>query len=121
MLYRIRLFVKSLSSNGYSAMHVLHLPKTLLAFFWHFLKKHWVMLLFIQLFSFAWSLDHTLWPYVIMTLIDTITNFTGDKAEVWHALSVPIIMGLSLWITVEISFRLSGILSTFLFPRMEAN
>lgn len=102
-------------------MQTLHLPKTLLAFFWHFLKGHWVKLLFIQLFSFAWSLDHTLWPYVIMTLVDTITNFTGDKANVWHALSVPILMGISLWITVEISFRLSGFLSASLFPRLEAN
>jgi len=97
------------------------LPKTLLAFFWHFLKKYWKWLLIIQIFSFAWSLDHTLWPYVIMTLIDTITNFTGDKAEVWHALSKPIIMGLTLWITVEISFRVSGIMSIYVFPRLEAD
>lgn len=102
-------------------MQTLHLPKTLFAFFWYFLKKHWVMLLFIQLFSFAWSLDHTLWPYVIMTLIDTITNFMGDRAESWHALSVPILMGIILWVTVEISFRLAGFLSVSLFPRLEAN
>lgn len=102
-------------------MRDLPLPKTLLAFFWHFLKKHWVILLMIQIFSFAWSLDHTLWPYVIMKLIDAITHFAGDKADAWHALSVPIIMGLILWITVEISFRLSGILSVHLFPRLEAD
>jgi len=97
------------------------LPKTLLAFFWHFMKKYWIVLLLIQIFSFAWSIDHTLWPYVIMTLIDTITNFAGDKSEVWVALSTPIIMGLTLWITVEVFFRLSGILSAFVFPRLEAD
>lgn len=97
------------------------LPKTLFAFFWHFLKEHWILLLLIQIFSFAWSLDHTLWPYVIMTLIDTITAFAGDRANAWHALSVPIIMGLSLWITVEVFFRLAGILSAKVFPRLEAN
>ncbi len=97
------------------------LPKTLMSFFWHFLKKYWKWLLFIQFFSFAWSLDHTLWPYVIMTLIDTITNFAGDKAEMWQMLRTPIIMGLSLWITVEISFRLAGILSSYVFPRLEAD
>lgn len=97
------------------------LPKTLISFFWHFLKKEWKLLLLIQIFSFAWSLDHTLWPYVIMVLIDTITNFAGDKAEAWHALSTPIIMGLSLWITVEIFFRFSGILSAYVFPRLEAD
>ncbi len=101
-------------------MHIPHLPKTLFAFFWHFLKKQWKWLLLIQIFSFAWSLDHTLWPYVIMLLIDTITNFTGDKAEIWHALRTPIIMGITLWITVELSYRLSGIMSAKVFPRIEA-
>lgn len=98
-----------------------YLPKTLAAFFWHFLKKEWKWLFLIQIFSFAWSLDHTLWPYVIMTLIDTITNFAGDKADAWHALSKPIIMGLCLWLTVEIFFRFSGIISAKVFPRLEAD
>lgn len=98
-----------------------YLPKTLFAFFWHFLKKQWKSLLLIQIFSFAWSLDHTLWPFVFMVLIDTITNFAGDKAEVWQALSTPIIMGLSLWISVEVFFRLAGILSARIFPRLEAD
>lgn len=102
-------------------MHTTQLPKTLPAFFWHFLKSQWKVLLFIQIFSFAWSLDHTIWPYVIMTLIDTITNYAGDKAGVWHALSKPIIMGMSLWITVEVFFRLSGILSARVFPKIEAD
>jgi len=102
-------------------MDPISLPKTLFSFITHFLKKWWVWILFIQLFSFAWSLDHTIWPYVIMTLIDVITNYAGDKAHVWQALSVPIIMGAVLWITVEISFRLGGILSAYVFPRLEAD
>ncbi|MFI0434785.1 MAG: ABC transporter ATP-binding protein [Parachlamydiaceae bacterium] len=96
------------------------LPKTLLPFFWHFLRKHWALLLLVQFFSFAWAFDHTLWPYVMMTLIDTITHFTGDKADAWYALKIPMIMGISLWIVIELFFRLSGILSTYLFPRIEA-
>lgn len=102
-------------------MHSTPLPKTLFAFFWFFLKKQWKWLLFIQLFSFAWSLDHTLWPYVIMTLIDTITNFTGTSGEVWQALAKPIIMGVSLWLTVEISFRLGGFLTAYIIPKIEAD
>lgn len=99
----------------------LSLPKTLFAFFWHFLRKQWKWLLIIQIFSFAWSIDHTFWPYIIMKLIDTITHFTGTQSEAWQALSAPIIMGLGLWISVEISYRLSGILSAYLFPRLEAD
>ncbi|WP_075883390.1 ABC transporter ATP-binding protein [Candidatus Protochlamydia sp. W-9] len=97
------------------------LPKTFPAFFWFFLKKQWKWLLFAQIFSFAWSLDHTLWPYVIMTLIDTITNFAGPQAEVWHALAKPIIMGISLWLGVEISFRLAGFIIAYIVPKIEAD
>ena len=98
------------------------IPKTLPSFFFHFLKKHWLILLLVQFFSFAWSIDHTLWPYVIMVLIDTITNFTGSgQSEAWHALARPISMGISLWITIEIFFRLSGILGMRMFPKIEAS
>src|SRR5665647_1428416 len=97
------------------------LPKKLGSFFWHFLKKQWVWLLLAQLFAFAWSLDHTLWPYVIMLLIDGITNYVGDRADMWHVLATPILLGIGLWLTVEISFRISGILLAYIIPRMEAN
>lgn len=96
------------------------LPKTLSAFFWHFLKKQWKGFLALQLFSFAWSLDHTIWPYIIMLFIDGITNYVGDKANMWHELAVPIFMGLGLWLTVELFFRLSGIVTAYLIPKLEA-
>lgn len=104
-----------------TTMQSIQLPKTLPAFFFHFLKKEWKWLLFIQIFSFAWSLDHTLWPVIIMTLIDTITHYAGDKAGVWVALSKPIVMGICLWLIVEIFFRLSGILSARVIPKIEAD
>ncbi len=97
------------------------LPASLGSFSWHFLKKYWFCLLLIQFFSFAWSVDHTLWPYVIMVLIDTITTFTGDKADAWQVLATPIAMGISLWIGVDLSFRLAWCISAWLFPRLEAS
>lgn len=97
------------------------LPKHLLPFFGLFLKKRWKSLLLIQILCLGWSLDHTLWPYVLMTLIDTITEFSGHRSEAWQALTTPIVMGLGLWISVEISYRLSGILSSRLFPHLEAD
>lgn len=96
------------------------LPNTLSGFFRHFLKMEWKQLVAIQLFCFAWALDHTLWPYVIMLVIDTISNFQGDRAEIWGALHWPIIYGLTLWIGVEIGYRLSGFLQAKTLPRLEA-
>ncbi len=97
------------------------LPRTLGAFFWHFLKKYRFQLLFIQLFSFAWSFDHTLWPYVIMRFVDAISTFTGDRSFMWQVLSSPVWMGLTLWICLEISFRTSGILLARFLPKVESD
>lgn len=97
------------------------MPKSLLPFIWHFIKKHWFLIAVAQFFSFAWSIDHTFWPYVIMLLIDTITTFAGDRAEMWTLLAKPIIMGISLWIGVEISFRLSGIAFAKVIPKIDAD
>lgn len=102
-------------------MKTVQLPKTLFAFFWHFLKPYWIWIVLIQFFSFGWSLDHTLWPYVLMTLIDTITSYTGEMSHAWAVLTKPIIMGISLWLTVELFFRISGILSAKVIPKIEAD
>lgn len=97
------------------------IPKTLLSFIWFFIKKQWKVLLGATIFSLGWSLDHTLWPYVTMSLIDVITNFSGPRTEAWEALIPPIVMGLALWIVVELFFRFSGILFALFTPKFEAN
>lgn len=100
-------------------MHTL--PKNLPAFFWHFMKKQWLGLLGVQFFSFAWALDHTLWPYVLMLFVDGITNYVGDRANMWSELSVPIWLGIALWITVEVFFRLAGLIGARVFPKIESS
>lgn len=102
-------------------MHTTPLPKTLLPFVWHFLKRQWKWLVVAQLFSFAWSIDHTFWPYVLMVFIDTITNYVGDRAYAWAALSTPVLMGLGLWTFLEICFRVSGIVTARIIPKLEAD
>lgn len=97
------------------------LPKTLPAFFWHFIKQQWKWFLPLQLFYCGWAIDHTLWPYIISLLIDTITGFQGDRSEMWSAVSTPLIYGATLWICLEISYRLSGFTAARVFPRLEAS
>ncbi len=96
------------------------LPKTLPAFFWHFIKKQWKWFLLMQLFYFGWSIDHTMFPYVLELLIDAIINFHGDRSEVWSAVAAPLWMGAILWICVECSYRFAGFISIRVTPRLEA-
>lgn len=95
--------------------------KNLQGFIWHFIKEQWLLIVLVQIFAFGWSIDHTVWPYVLMLLIDKITEFSGDRSEIWTHLTFPLGLAASLWITVEMTFRMTGILSAKIFPRMEAS
>lgn len=97
------------------------LPTTLLRFFWHFAKKYRWQIFIIQLLCSAWSIDHTLWPYVMMLIIDGITNYASDKAEMWQILSTPIIMGICLFIGIESAHRIYGFIWAWVLPRLEAD
>lgn len=97
------------------------LPKSVLGFFWYFIKRQWKWFLFLQIFYFAWSFDQTMWPYVLELLVDRITAIQGDRSEMWSVLTYPICFGVGLWIFVEILFRSAGVLSTYIFPRLEAS
>lgn len=97
------------------------IPKTLFRFIFYFLKKQWLLFLLVQIFAFAWTLDFTLWPRIIMQLVDALTNYTGDKANVWSVLTPVILKGVGLWILCEFMFRMSGILNAKFVPRFEAS
>ncbi|MDF2549776.1 MAG: putative transporter, ATPase and permease component [Chlamydiales bacterium] len=96
-------------------------PKTLPGFFWYFIKQEWKALLLAQVLYFGWTIDQTLWPVVQMTLIDAISNFSGDRSHAFSLLATPLTYGASLWLLVETCFRLSGITMAWLLPRLEAS
>lgn len=96
------------------------LPKTLPTFFWYFIKKQWKWFAGMQVFHLAWSIDHTIFPLVLMLLIDAITTFQGDRSEIWTSVSTPLWLGALLWIGIEIFFRLGGFLAARFYPRLEA-
>ncbi len=97
------------------------LPKTLLAFFWHFMKRQWPWFLAMQIVCLGWSIDHTIFPYVLELLIDAITKYSGDRSNIWAALATPLIFGACLWLGVEICYRLSGFIGVRIIPRLEAD
>ena len=97
------------------------LPTKLFPFIWHFIKQQGSFFLLIQIFALGWAFDHTLWPYVLKLVIDTLTNFTGDRANVWIALFKPFAFGAALWISVELMFRFTGALLSHTIPKLEAN
>lgn len=96
------------------------LPKSLLPFFWHFIRKRWIAFVCIQFFAFGWAVDHTAWPYVFMRLIDAISNMT-DRTQMWTILQPILVMWALLWITIEACWRFAGILIAYTFPKVQAD
>lgn len=101
------------------AIVIFTMPKSLIPFIWHFIRKQKWTTLFSQIFSLAWTIDHIFWPVVFGILIDRITNYSGEP--VLGYLSLPIMLGIGLWLTIEVFFRLAGFLQAYLFPRLEAD
>lgn len=97
------------------------LPKTLPSFFWHFLKQKWRWFVPMQVLYCAWAIDHTLFPYVISLLIDAITQFQGDRSQIWAAVTLPLVMGAILWLGVEVCYRFAGFLNSKASPWLESN
>lgn len=96
-------------------------PKTLPSFLWLFIKKNFWSFFFIQLFCLAWTLDCIAWPLVVAKIITQIENYTGSRNLIWDQIANVVIIGAILWITIEIGFRLSGILSAKIIPGFEAD
>lgn len=97
------------------------LPSKVMPFVLFFAKEHLALFIGVLLSSLVWSIDQTVWPYIFKELIDSLLTFEGDKKEIWYYLMPILIAWASLWIGIEIGFRLQGILSAFLFPRTEAS
>lgn len=90
------------------------------SFIWRFIRPYKLTFFIIAFVSLAWSLDYTLWPYVIRVIIDILTNHELNRSEVWNALKFVLFMGLGLWVAIEVGFRTQGFLLSKAIPRLEA-
>lgn len=95
--------------------------KTVKALIWHYLKEQKVKFILIQLCAFAWTIDHTLWPYWNMKLIDILTNYMGDRSNIFVILIPLIFAGIGLWFVVELGFRSGGFIWAKAIPKLEAD
>ncbi len=94
---------------------------SLFTFIWQFICRQKITFLLIFLVPFVWSLDTTLWPYLLRILIDTLTQYDSQREAVWPALRIIVGAGLCLWVGVEAAFRLQGLLLARAMPKLEAD
>jgi ATP-binding cassette subfamily B protein len=92
---------------------------SLFGFIVFFIKKQWIKIALVQVLWLAWSVDQTIFPLIFGRIIDDFTNFMGHRDQAWTVLKAPILSAVGLWIGIEVSFRLGGLLIAYTFPKME--
>ncbi len=95
--------------------------KNLISFIWKFVRMQPWNFFFIYFLSFTWSIDSTVWPYLLRLIIDTLTQYDMDRTAAWSALKWLLIAGICLWVFVEFCFRCRDFLRAKAFPKLEAD
>jgi ATP-binding cassette subfamily B protein len=91
------------------------------AFVLKFIKPFKWGFLTIFFSSLVWALEATLWPYLFQIIIDILAANDTERLSVWPSLATPLIFGLSLWIGIDLGYRIQGFVLAAVIPRMEAN
>jgi len=81
-------------------------------------RKYWYLVR--QWFCFGWSIDHTLFPLIYGSFIDTVVRYQGDPGDAWPAIKEIVFIGLGLWFYCEASYRGSGCINAKIAPETEA-
>ncbi len=98
-----------------------NLPKTLLPFVWHFIKPQYGRFLLLTITMLGWSIQEAVFPYFIKLIMDKIVAHSADKSTIFTALAPTLITGVTLWICIEIFFRVYDFLSAIVYPKFKAD
>lgn len=96
-----------------------NIPKTLPRLVWHFLRRYqrWMVLSIIC--GLVWAVENSITPYILKYIIDTITEYTGDRAELWTLLALPVALYGLFWMIRAGTIRVSEFASLKTYPRMK--
>jgi ATP-binding cassette subfamily B protein len=99
-------------------MHINTLPKTLPAFFWHFVKPYKGHIAGLILVSLLWAVHVSITPYVLKLLIDRVTNYQGDFSQLSNIMFWPAISYVALSLMLGITFRFYDYIILKLMPNL---
>ena len=102
-------------TNDTSAM-----PKTLVPFLWNAIQPQLKWFLCIAIMPCTWALQQTIFPYCTKLLIDTISNYTGDRANIYTFISTPLYIWLASWVFLIFNWRFLDIVDIKFIPTFQA-
>lgn len=97
------------------------LPKSLLQFFWYFIKKQPIAFFFLFLAPLAVVLEINVIPYALKLLIDAIVDNQGDKSMIAQEMSQALWIGCFAWIGLIAILRFQHWYQAYVIPSFEAD
>lgn len=98
-----------------------NLPKTLPAFFWHFIKPHKLYVVAMFGTGLIWGVQNSFTPYLLKSMIDIIADYSGDKADIFSVIKIPAIIYVVVWFFMAINFRVRDWIILRMFPAIRQN
>ncbi len=92
-----------------------------ISFIWKFIRMQRFRFFSIFFLSLAWSLDATVWPYLLRSIVDVFTQYDVDRIAAWPLLQHLLLYIGILWVVVEAGFRSRGFLQATAFSKIEAD
>jgi ATP-binding cassette subfamily B protein len=102
-------------------MNSFSLPSHRLKFFLHFMRKQSLGFCVLFICSFVVATATSMWPMITGSLVDALSNYTGDKTNVFIDLQHIFLSALFFWIFVETMMRLQGVVTAIVYPMFETN
>ena len=95
--------------------------KSLMSFIWQFVRLQPWSFFFIYFLFLTWSVDSTVWPYLLGLVIDASHSMTWIEPRHGIDLKWLFVAAVCLWISVEVFFRARDFIRARAFPKLEAN
>lgn len=89
--------------------------KTPFTFVMHFVAKQWIKFSLLALISIIWASNDALFPYFLKRIVNILQHWHGTPSEIYHAVSVFLLLLVGFWAITEIMMRLQGILQIYAF------
>lgn len=66
--------------------------------------------------SIIWAVNDTIYPYLIKTIVDTLQNYQGDRANIYAVVKGTLVLLVLFWVGSEILQRTQGFIQLYVFP-----
>lgn len=101
--------------------YMLKLPENAFHFILSFARQQWLQFTGLILFSVAWAVNDSFFPYFLKRIVNTLANFQGNPEHIYPSLSGVLILLVIFWIGNEIAQRLQGVIAIYTLPRFRAD